>query len=447
MAFSSTAVVLKRLSDRHELSALYGRVAVGVLLLQDVVAILALMVISGAGHTGFSSAVLASFLLRGTAFFLGTWLVTRYLLGQLFFYIARSTELLFLTSVAWAFLFALIAESIGFSPEIGAFVAGLSLATLPYNFEIISRVKPLKDFFLVVFFVMLGLQVSGSVIAHHWPLILALSGIALVVKGTAGSVSMMRLGYPKRPAYLTGAALGQMSEFSLLVVLLGVSLGHLPAELIGITAALLVVTITLNSYWTQANRFLYPVISPLLGLLGGPVRSRELRHRPKELADHVLMFGANRTGYHLLKTVEAFGDNVVVVDHNPEVIRRLQHRGVESVYGDMDDYELLRDLGLSGARMVISTVPNTSANLYLVKRVRDENPQALVITTADQISDALAMYAAGADYVILPHLLGGEQAAQIVEGVEAHLQDARAIKTRRAQHIAQLKRRQADILA
>lgn len=447
VAFSSTAVVLKRLGDRHDLSSLYAKVTIGILLLQDVVAIVALMVISGAGSGGLSLLTFGMFALKGTLLFAGTYAFTKWLLGPLFFYIAKSTELLFMTSLGWAFLFAIIAEALGFSKEIGAFLAGISLATLPYNFEIIGRVRPLKDFFLVIFFVVLGLQVSWSVVAANVPLLIALSVLVVAGKSLITSLAMIRQGYPRRPAYQTGSALGQMSEFSLLVVILGVSFGHLPANTTALTAALLVLTITLNTYWNGATKVLYPVLSRPLGFLGGKVKARELSYRPPQMSGHVLMFGANRMGFGMLKTLEALKHNVLVVDHNPEIIRRLLRRGVESVYGDIDDLELLREMGLSDAKMVISTIPNPTANLYLLQETRSTNRKAWVILTAEHIDDALAMYAAGADYVILPRLLGGEQAAQILKQVESKDVELTELTSNRTAHITYLKAHRGDLLA
>jgi Kef-type K+ transport system membrane component KefB/Trk K+ transport system NAD-binding subunit len=445
-SFSSTAVVLKWLSDRHELAALHGRVAVGILLLQDIVAMILLMGIAASSREGLTAMLGLAFLLKGAAFFTGIWLLTKYVLPRLFFYIAKSTELLFLASIAWAFLFAIVAESLGFSKEIGAFTAGLSLATLPYSLEIISRIKPLKDFFLTVFFVVLGLEVAPTVVNGNLMIILVMTGIVLFVKSFVISATMARLGYPKRPAYLTGAVLGQMSEFSLLIVLIGASVGQIPQEMVAVTSAVVVLTVILNTYWNDLNRFIYPLLVKPLKFIGGQVRAKELRYRPNRKGDHILMFGANRTGYHILKTFEKYNEEVVVVDHNPEVIRRLLHRGIPSVYGDIDDYELLQEIGLAEARMVISTVPSTPANLYLIKRTRATNPKALIILTAEQVRDALALYAAGADYVIIPHILGGEQAAQMLEGIEAHLTNAQALRKRREHHIETLKHRHHELV-
>lgn len=448
VAFSSTAVVLKRLGDRHELSSLYAKVTIGILLLQDVIAIVALMIISSAGRGHLDPAMFGLFALKGALLLVGTYAFTRWLLGPLFFYLAKSTELLFMTSLGWAFLFAILAEVLGFSKEIGAFLAGLSLATLPYNFEIIGRVRPLKDFFLVIFFVVLGLQVSWPVVLHNAPLLIGLSVLVVVGKPLLTSVAMLRLGYPKRPSYLTGSSLGQMSEFSLLVVLLGASFGHLSQEIVALTAALLVLTITLNTYWNAASKVLYPAVSRPMGWLGGKVRSKELSYRPPKMRDHVLLFGANRMGSGMLKTLESMKHDVLVVDHNPEVIRRLLRRGVESVYGDIDDLELLREMGLADAKMIISTIPNPTANMYLLQETRSTNPGALVILTAEQIDDALEMYAAGAGYVILPRMLGGEQAAQILREADAAASSSvpDELVGQRKDHISYLKAHRTEVV-
>lgn len=444
-AFSSTAVVMKRLIDNQELASLQARVSIGILLLQDLVAVLALMLVSGIGHGSFDAGVVGWFVVKAAAFFLVTWLFTKYLLGRIFFFIAKSTELLFLTSVAWAFLFAIISDSLGFSKEIGAFVAGLSLATLPYNLEIIGRVKPLKDFFLVIFFVVIGLEVSLPVIAHNWVLIVGLVVLVLFVKTLVTSLVMILSRYPKRPSYLTGAGLGQMSEFSLLVVLLGASLGQVDHTVVPITATLVAITIIVNTYWVELNRFIYPVLIRPLRWLSAPVRSRELGSKPPELSDHVVVFGGNRAGHAILDALKKGGRDVLVVDHNPEIIRRLQRQGTTSVYGDIDDHELLAEIGIDRAKTIVSTAPSAAANLYLVKRTRLHNPQALVVVTAEQIDEALSMYDAGADYVVIPHLLGGEQTAQILEGIEARQLNPRQLKAKRRRHVTHLRQRRAEL--
>lgn len=446
-AFSSTAVVIKTLLDRKDLGALYAKVAIGILLLQDVVAILVLMVISGVGNGDLEVAQFMMLTVRGLLFLGATWLITRFLLGRLFFFIAKSTELLFLTSVAWAFLFAIVSDQLGFSKEIGAFLAGLSLATLPYTMEIIGRVRPLKDFFLVIFFVVLGLQVSWPVLGQYLPLLLPLTLLVVFGKSLAISVLMMRHGYPKRPAYLTGASLGQMSEFSLLIVLAGASYGHIGSNIVALTAALTALTIVINTYWNSLNRYMYPILVWPLRFLGGRVRASELRYRPERMTDHVLLFGANRTGYQILETLEKLKREVLVIDHNPEVIKRLLRRGVSCVFGDIDDLELLREMGLADARMVISTIPSTPANLYMIEQTRATNKRAYIMTAAETIDDALELYEAGADYVLLPHLLGGELAAQLLDQVELQRLSKRTLLRKRREHVAQLKERRHDLVA
>lgn len=440
--FSSTAVVLKRLADRKEMSALFGKVSIGILLLQDMVAIICLMVISATGKDTLSTLMVGVFLIKGFAFLFGTWLITRFLLGRLFRYIARSTELLFLTSVAWAFSFAMVADMLGFSKEIGAFMAGISLATLPYSLEIIGRVKPLKDFFLVIFFVVLGLEVSWHVISDNLLLAVLLTGLVVFVKSFIGSAAMTASGYPRRPSYLMGVGLGQMSEFSLLLVLLGASLGHIPQDIVGLTAGILVFTIILNSYWTDLNRHIYPLLVRPLRLFARKEVHHSKLHTDQELENHTLLFGSNRMGNALLKRLAAQGKDILVVDHNPDIINRLEQRGIPSVYGDIEDFQLLEELGLTKAEIVISTVPNLSANLYLIDQTRTEEKGPLVVVTADDIDEALELYEAGADYVVLPHMLGGEEAARILETLTAG--DERLQKGRTS-HIQELELRLAEL--
>lgn len=444
-AFSSTAVVLKRLTDRRDMASLYGKVTIGILLLQDMVAILALMVISGLGSEQSGSVTALLFVVKGALLLGGTWLLSKYVLAKIFYHVAKSTELLFLTSIAWAFSYAFLAEALGFSAEIGAFLAGLSLATLPYNLEIIGRVKPLKDFFLVIFFVVLGLEVSIGSILGNLPVIIGLTVVVLFVKSFVTSLAMVRLGYPKHPAYMTGSVLGQMSEFSLLLALMGLSQGHISQEIVAIIASLMVASIILNTYWNDLNKLIYPILSKPLQALGAPVKARELRAEARHLEEHVLLFGANRVGFQLLNTLQKLGRNVLVVDHNPAVIKRLQRKGVTCVYGDIDDLELLEEMGLDAASMVISTVPNTAASLYLVQQTRRSNHGALIITTGEQIEEALDMYAAGADYVILPRLVGGEQAAKLLENLEEGALVKESLRAEKTAHVNDLQARLREL--
>lgn len=445
-AFSSTAVALKLLSDRKDLASLYGRVTIGILLLQDLAAIIVLIVIGGSAQGGLNGLDIVWLLVRGAGLLVGTWLLSRYVLGRVFYHLAKSEELLFLASVAWAFLFALVSSALGFSQEVGAFLAGVSLASLPYSMEIIGRVKSLKDFFLVIFFVVLGLEVSWSVVLNNLPLILALSAVGLFVKSFVISVSMVRLGYPRRPSYLAGTTLGHLSEFSLLIVLLGATLEQIPLETVGVVAAVLITSIVFNTYWSALNRYVYPLLSPPLKYLTGKRSRSELHYRPEErLTGHTLLFGANRTGFQMLKTLEQQNQEVLVIDHNPTVMRRIAKRGFHTVYGDVDDHELLTELELSRARMVISTIPRIASALYLVERTRQENPQAMVIATVEQVGDALALYAAGADYVIVPKLVGGEHAASVLEQLHRESGGKEKLRRHRSDRILQLEQRAEEL--
>lgn len=443
-SFSSTAVVLKYLSDRQETTSLAGRVTIGILLLQDIVAIIALIIISAAGHGHLGWLTAVWFVVKAAGMLGGTWLVSRFVLGPLFFRIAKSPELLFLASIGWAFLFSLISEGLGFSREIGAFLAGLSLATLPYSLEIIGRVRPLKDFFLVIFFVVLGLEVSWSVVGANWLLILGLAAIVILLKSISAAAVMVRLGYPKRPSYRTGAVLGQTSEFSLLIILVAAANGAVPADTVGIVAALLILTITLNSYWNSLSSSLFRVFGPPLSLFTPRRVRNELHFRPSRLSGHAVLFGANRFGAQMLGTLGKLKRDVLVVDHDPEVIRRLSRRRITSVYGDLDDSELLGELGLAEADLVVSTVSNVPATVYLVERTRRLNKRAMIIATGEDAEDALALYAAGADYVVVPRLLSGEEATRIVRDAQDATQPA-DLKARRRAHIALLKRHARDL--
>jgi len=436
VAFSSTMIVLKLLSDKKELDTLHGRIIIGLLLIQDVFAIIALSVLTSIDNLSISPilfSVAQGLLGIGIAA-----VAARFIFPVIFKYAARSPEILMLSALSVLFLFSLFFNYLGLSIAIGAFVAGVSLANLPYSPEIIARIKPLKDFFATIFFVSLGLTISLGSVAGLWPIIIIFSALVIFAKPITIMIMCDLYGYRKNTSFLSGISLAQISEFSLIIVIVGYGLGHLSLSIVSMTSIIAIITITFSTYLVTFSKFLTHRLSPILKILERKTDLKEEVLKKEGFQNHIILFGCDRVGKKILDRFLKKDGKIIVVDYNPEIIKSLRTSKAIGIYGDMGDLELLSELDLDKAKMIISTVPDLENNLLILEMTNEKNSQSTTYTTANNVDDALELYNAGSDYVILPHFLGGEQAALILEEVSDNL--AKIINNKK-EHIKELKAR------
>jgi Kef-type K+ transport system membrane component KefB len=415
LSFSSTIMVVKILTEKRDLQSLYGKIAVGILLVQDFVAIGMLVLLSGAGQASWNWVQLILVIVKAIVMLSLTLWLSNKVLPLIFGWLSKSTEILFIAAVAWCLAIAVIAASpwVGFTMEIGGFLAGLALANAAAHFEIVARVRPLRDFFVTLFFVSLGASTSlmlnrGSVFSA-----LVLSLFVILVGPLIVMVVMGMMGYKKRTGFMVGITMGQISEFSLVLMSLAYKLGQVDATIVGITTLVGIITMVGSSYVMTNAEKIYRKISRFLSGLE-TAQSRKLVPDAEKMEHHVVLFGHNRAGSVLLPAINALGKPVVVVDFNPEVVEELDKLGVKAIYGDVADNELYDQLGIADADLVVSTVPDASDNLQLLSSVRRmKTKPVLVLTAVDQV-DAERLYKAGADYVLVPHSVGGEFLAAIL---------------------------------
>ena len=438
LSFSSTIITLKLLSDKKDLEKLYSRIAMGILLLQDLIAILALIFSSTLSASKMNLSYFSLLMIKGISLTLLVTLISVYILPKLSSFFARSQEYLFLFSLAWGLGLASLFGYFGFSAEIGALIAGVSLSMTPYSQEISAKLKPLRDFFIVIFFIFLGSKISFGSFASLWlPLVLLLA-ILLVVKPFVIAVLVKLFGYNERTAFLSGVSLGQLSEFSLILMLLGVKAGQVSSSTFSLITLLGFVSIAISSYLVMYAEKFVPIFLPLLKLFGKKQKIAEGDFGPK-IYDAVL-FGCNRAGYDFVKMFSAFGEKFLAVDFNPEIIKELKEKGINCVYGDAEDGDFLDEIGIERARIIVSTIPEYETNLYLITKIRSENRDAIVLLVSYNIEEAIKLYEKGATYVILPHFIGGEFAARLT--AEAGF-DITKLHGKRDAHIRYLKERKA----
>ena len=411
LAFSSTVVVVKILSDKKEIDTLHGKIALGILIVQDFVAAVALMVIPMLNNSKGMLPILSSF---GIAILLifAVLLISGLIFNRFLNYLARSSEALFLFGIAWALILATTFDRLGFSLEIGALIAGISLASSKYTLELGGKMKPLRDFFVVLFFVFLGSQLSGVITFNLIQMAAIFSLFVLIGKPIIVMSILRASGYKKRTNFLTGTSLAQISEFSLILVLLGFSLGHLTQEIMSLIVLISIITIAISSYSIHYSSFIFKKISRLLVLFEGKKFRKEMSG--KESFD-VILFGYHRIGYKILKSLKKMKASFVVIDYNPKVILALGKEGINCIYGDAADNEFLSEINLEKAKLVISTIPESNSNLTIREKLKEIKSNAIFVATAEHSKDALDLYSLGADFVIVPQHLGGNYAASMIE--------------------------------
>ncbi len=437
LVFSSTMVVLKILSDKRELDTLHGRIVIGILLVQDVIAMFALLIL-----TTINTPSIIDFLIhisKGTIVLLITVFLGNLLFPYISAFAAKGREVLFLFSLTVCFLFALVFEASGFSLAIGAFIGGVLLGNLHYTTEIVARIMPLRDFFSTLFFVSLGIQLHfvefGKLIVPVF-----LFGIAVLFLKPLIVITITALfGYTKKVAYSTGVTLGQVSEFSLILVANGLAAGVIGSNIFFLTTMLAIISIPSTSYVLKYEKHIYNFLQKDLGIfdkIGGIKRHPEtFMSNPNP---EVILCGYNRAAYSIFRKLTKLKKKFLVIDYNPQVIKTLVQKKISAIFGDISNIEVLDEIPFKKAKIVVSTVPDEHASRLLIRKAKRTNKKILVIVTASHLDEALGLYNSGADYVVLPHYLSGEHISLLLDDVEANLKN---IKRKKDHHLLELQKR------
>lgn len=435
LTFSSTIIVVKLLSEKRDLNSLYGKVSIGVLLVQDFVAMFLLVFLGSVGRGATTSgwSVLLT-IGEGIGLVVGTLWFGRWLIPLIFDRVARSLEVLFLMSLAWVFVTAAVVHWLGFPVEIGGLLAGLALANSSDRFEIAGRIRPLRDFFLLIFFVLLGSALAGFDFSGLTWAVVVLAAFVVIGNPLVVLLVMGALGYHRRTSFLTGIAIAQISEFSFVLVALGRQLGHLDQSVVVLITTVGAVTIATSSYLILHAEKLYERVHPWLRSFESPATRDEGRphsgRRPS-----VILFGAHRYGQSLLPFLAK--RNVLIVDFDPDVVMHFRRKKYAAVFGDLSDPDLLEQLDVTGARFVVSTSPDVGSNVSFLAALhrRRVTRRPIVIIRAENDAAADQLYQAGADYVLLPYLTTGQYLGQAIAG---HL-GKRQFRQRKLKDIALLR--------
>ncbi len=408
LTFSSTIIIVKLLSDKREIDSLHGRIAVGFLIVQDLAVVIAMMVMSALRSDGGEGSLLAlagSLTLRMGVAAVGLYLLMRYILPKVVDRMAQSQELLLIFAIAWGTGLAALGEWAGFSKEAGAFLAGFSLASTHYRDAINARLTGIRDFLLLFFFIDLGAKLDFSTLGGEvWPAVV-LSLFVLIGNPLIVMAIMGYMGYRKRTGFLCGLTVAQISEFSIIFVAMGISLGHIDNGALGLTTLVGLITIAASTYMILYSHPLYDRLGPWLGLFERKRPYRELavateRHDLRE-AD-VIVFGLGRYGSRLALGLKEAGLKVLGVEFDPEVARALRRQGLPVRYGDGIASEFLESLPLKDTRWVVSTLPDMASNRDLLHGLHELNYTGEIAVVAREELDGVALKRLGAPTVLYP---------------------------------------------
>ena len=429
LTFSSTIIIVKLLSDKREIDSLHGQIALGFLIVQDLVVVLAMIVLSaigmGAGDGGHGGGSVPIVLVSGVAMVALVILFVRYVADPLTERLARAPELLVIFAIAMAAMFAAIGDIVGLGKEVGGLLAGVALASTPYRETIAARLAPLRDFLLLFFFIALGSALDLSLLGAHVTGAIVFSLFVLIGNPLIVLAIMGALGYRKRTGFLAGLTVAQISEFSLIFIAMGVSLGHVREDALGLVTMVGLVTIAASTYMITYSHKLYVLFEPLLGLFerrGTPCEPSETGAR-RDDGHKVIIFGLGRFGTAIGVRLQKRGVKVLGVDFNPMAIRRWRELGLETEFGDATDPEFVSEIPLAHAEWIVSTVPihptglsHEDTRTTLIQLTRTAGFRGRVAVASHHPRDTEDLFAAGADIVLEPFQDAADRAVELLCG-------------------------------
>ncbi len=423
LTFSSTTIVVKLLSEKRDTGSLYGKISVGLLLIQDLVAILVLVLLSGitAGQ-GFNGSELALTIVKAGILFGGTILIGRKIIPIIFDRIAVSQELLFFSSISWALIVAAAVSypKIGFPVEVGGLLAGISLSNSSNHFQILSKIKYLRDFFILIFFVILG---SSLVFTNYLAVIVPLTVFTLfvlIIKPLIIMVLMGVMGYRKKTSFLAALTMAQVSEFSLVLASIGLKLGHLPVEIVSLITGTAIISIAASTYAITHADYIYAHLAPFLSSL----QRKKLIERSSSETDitkPIILIGAHRLGQSIAFNLKK--EDVLIIDFDPEIITVMKKYGYDYLFGDLSDEEIMERANFRNAKLIISTIPDFKDTTMLIKEVNALKKQGInikIIVRSDDEKEVEILYRQGADYVIFPHFTSGQYLGRSI-AIDPHM--------------------------
>ena len=419
LTFSSTIIIVKLLSDKKELNSLYGKISIGFLLVQDFVAIVALVLISSFSFSTDLTSQLSQFVFSLVVLFLLFFIARKFLVKRIFDSLSNNQELLFLGAISWCFAFSAVAIFLGFSKEIGAFLAGVSIASLPYTYEVLGKLKYLRDFFIVLFFVVLGSSLVFTASDIIFAPAIIFSIFVLVGNPIIVFILMAKLGYKGRTSFLSSLTVAQISEFSLILIFLGAKVGHVSSEVVSIITLVAVATISASTYLIIYNNKLYDRLSGFLPFLRSKRFFEDSLHMAEDKNYSFVCLGFGDTGKRIFLDGKINEKEVLVADFDPRALKEASKLNFQTLYGDVSDLETIDFILRVKPKVVVSTVMSVDSNIVLAKKLLQKNSGVNLIVLAHDVPDARKLCAAGIEFVLVPSIITADKVKTILQDIKA----------------------------
>lgn len=419
LTFSSTIIIVKLLSDKREVDTLHGRIAIGFLIVQDIVVVLVMILLTAFGGAAESvdlGGEVLAIVLRGAGMLLFVYAMMRWVLPRLLPHVASSTELLLLFSIAIAILGGVAGDALGFSKEVGAFLAGISLASTPYREQIAARLVTLRDFLLLFFFIELGATIDLQYLGAQLSSAIVLSGFVLIGNPLIVMVIMGFMGYRKRTGFLSGLTVAQISEFSLVLAALGFSLGHLGEDTLGLIALVGLITISGSTYMILYSHQLYDRLQDYLSIFERQVPFREGKPGGEpQAAPDIILVGFGRYGRSISTHLLDRGYKLLVVDMDASKVSAAASEKYEVVYGDAADAEFLSTLPLNEAKWLVCTVREGPATKLMRQGLERLGHNCKLAMTSPSEMLSTAQSESGIDLLMTPYAAAADAAIEKLE--------------------------------
>ena len=434
LTFSSTIIIVKLLSDKREIDSLHGRIALGFLIVQDIVVVIAMIVLSAVGIGAAGDAAVTDVLVvlgYGLGMLGLVAVFIRYIADPLVERLSRAPELLVSFAIGWAALLAAAGHYLGFGKELGGLLAGVSFASTAYREAIAARLASLRDFLLLFFFIALGSALDLSILGASIGAAVVLSLFVLIGNPLIVLAIMGAMGYRKRIGFLAGLTVAQISEFSLIFMAMGVAIGHVAEDALGLVTLVGLITIAASTYMITYSHQLYDRLEPFLGVFERRKPTRDRAETSATRGEHdIILFGMGRYGTGIARELTNAGRRVLGVDFSPVAVRQARAEGYDVLFGDATDPEFLAHLPLADAEWVVSAVPEHDTGLThddprrsLIRAMRDLGFTGRIAVSAHHEATAQILRAANADLVLMPYADAAAQAATMIQSNASVIHD------------------------
>ena len=425
LAFSSTIIVLKILSDQGDTETLFGKISIGILLVQDILSAFILIILAMFNNNNYGvanapqSAIIATFIVKVVVLLIIYFVLRKFVLKKSVSFFATSQEALLFFGLSSGFVMAYLFYKFGFSLEIGALFAGVALASSNFAKEISSRLKPIQDFFIAMFFVLLGANLVVENLHSLFIPIIIFVIFVIFIKLLLSFWILNIIGHRTRTSFYTAISLTQVSEFSLIMLALVASYGYIDKNIVSLVTIVAMISMAISAYMMIYVDDMYKYLRRILKSL--EIKKNNIKMLDADVKDlDAVIFGFDRIGHKFVEVFLEMKFKYLVIDINPKYVQSAIESGVSAVYGDAEDLGFLQENNILNSNMIVSTIPNFKTNLFLVESYRKKNKNGVIVVIAQDESKSKELYNAGATYVIMPYHLGAYHASKMLLEFKKH---------------------------